>query len=140
MMMDLLHINSLRRGADGNNPQSPYYQNTNEAKANPYPNLPDPLVLKNGTKVTTPAMWWKGRRPEIVEDFDREVYGRVPNNVPRVNWEVTSTTKTNSGELAFRQPSGGHTTGPNWPIFLNWADRYIKGPAVVAAQPAAKAQ
>src|SRR5262245_42793848 len=47
LMMDALHITSLRRGADGMNPQSPYYQNTNEAKANPYPDLPDPLTLKN---------------------------------------------------------------------------------------------
>jgi hypothetical protein len=30
------------------------------------------------------------------------------------------------GELAFRQHRGGHTTGPNWPTFLTWADRYIK--------------
>jgi hypothetical protein len=30
------------------------------------------------------------------------------------------------GELAFRQHSGGHTTGPNWPTFLTWADRYVK--------------
>ena len=33
------------------------------------------------------------------------------------------------GELAFRQHSGGHTTGPNWPTFLTFADRYIKAPA-----------
>jgi len=32
------------------------------------------------------------------------------------------------GEIAFRQHSGGHTTGPNWPTFLAWADRYIKAP------------
>lgn len=99
-MMDALHITSLRRGADGNNPESPYFQNTNESKANPYPALPDPLVLKNGKRVTTREMWWGERRPEIVEDFDREVYGRVPKNVPGVNWEVTSTTKTNNGEVA----------------------------------------
>jgi hypothetical protein len=37
-----------------------------------------------------------------------------------------------SGDLAFRQHSGGHTTGPNWPTFLTFANRYIKGlsPAV----------
>jgi hypothetical protein len=99
MMLDLLHITSLRRGADGNNPQSPNYQNTDESKANPYPNLPDPLVEKNGQKVTTPAMWWNRRRPEIVEDFDREVYGRVPKNVPKVSWEVVSTTRTNNGDV-----------------------------------------
>jgi hypothetical protein len=99
MMMDLLHITSLRRGADGNNPQSPNYQNTDESKANPYPNLPDPLVEKNGRKVTTPAMWWNQRRPEIVEDFDREVYGRIPKNVPKVSWEVVSPTRTNNGDV-----------------------------------------
>lgn len=90
-MMDQLGIKELRQGAEGMNRQSPYYQNTDEAKANPYPNLPDPLTLKNGQKVTTARMWWDQRRPEIVEDFDREVYGRVPKETPRVNWEVTET-------------------------------------------------
>jgi hypothetical protein len=30
------------------------------------------------------------------------------------------------GELAWRQHKGGHTTGPNWPTFLGFADRSIK--------------
>jgi hypothetical protein len=30
-----------------------------------------------------------------------------------------------SGEVAFRQHSGGHTAGPNWPAFLTWAARYF---------------
>ena len=84
-MMDLLHIASLRQGANGSNPQAPNYANYDESKANPYPDLPDPLVLKNGKKVTSAKMWWTQRRPEIVEDFDREIYGRVPKNVPQVN-------------------------------------------------------
>ena len=33
------------------------------------------------------------------------------------------------GDVAFRQHRGGHTTGPNWPTFLEFAGRYIKGPA-----------
>jgi hypothetical protein len=33
------------------------------------------------------------------------------------------------GEAAFRQHSGGHTTGPNWPTFLKYAQRYFKEPA-----------
>ena len=37
------------------------------------------------------------------------------------------------GEVAFRQHAGGHTAGPNWPTFLTFAGRYIKGPA--AAKP-----
>ena len=59
----------------------------------PYPDLPDPLTLKNGKKVKTAKDWWSKRRPEIVEDFDREVYGRVPKDTPKVNWEVTATTQ-----------------------------------------------
>lgn len=92
-MMGLLKITSLRPGANPNNPQAPNAVNYDESKANPHPNLPDPLVLKNGKKVTSAKIWWSQRRPEIVEDFDREVYGRVPKNVPSVKWEVTETTK-----------------------------------------------
>jgi hypothetical protein len=30
------------------------------------------------------------------------------------------------GEIAFRQHSGGHTPGPNWPVFIEFAERYFK--------------
>jgi hypothetical protein len=33
------------------------------------------------------------------------------------------------GEIAFRQHAGGHTTGPNWPTFLEFAERYFKAPS-----------
>jgi hypothetical protein len=98
-LMDLLHIDSLRNGANGNNPQAANYANYDESKANPYPDLPDPLVLKSGKKVTTAKMWWEQRRPEIVEDFDREIYGRVPKVTPAVKWEVTKTTDETVGEV-----------------------------------------
>jgi hypothetical protein len=29
------------------------------------------------------------------------------------------------GDVAFRQHSEGHTTGPNWPTFLEFAERYL---------------
>jgi len=97
-MMELLGIKEIRRGADGN-PKSERAANTDESKATPYPDLPDPLLLKNGKKVTTAEVWVKQRRPEIVEDFDREVYGRVPKETPKVKWEVTSTEKQMVGEV-----------------------------------------
>ena len=87
-LMKLLGIASIPPGASGQHP------NYDESKANPFPNLPDPLMMNDGTKVTTADMWWKQRRPEIVEHFDREIYGRVPGNTPKVTWEVTNTTKT----------------------------------------------
>jgi len=98
-MMELLKIEKLRPGANGNNRQAPNAANYDESKANPYPNLPDPLVLKNGQRVTSAEVWWNQRRPEIVEDFDREIYGRVPKGTPKVNWEVTSTTREKNGEV-----------------------------------------
>jgi hypothetical protein len=82
-IMGLLHMTSYRHRTTTN------YQ---ESKANPYPDLPDPLTLNNGERVTTPAMWWHERRPEIVEDFDREIYGRTPKVTPEVTWEVVSVT------------------------------------------------
>ena len=97
-IMDLLHITTLRRGPDGD-PKSPNAANFDESKVPPYPPLPDSLVLKNGKKVTTPKMWWKQRRPEIVEEFDSEVYGRAPQITSRVNWELISATKENIGDL-----------------------------------------
>jgi hypothetical protein len=98
-IMELLKITSLRQGANGNNRQAPNAANYDESKANPYPNLPDPLVLKNGQKVTTAEMWWNQRRPEIVEEFDREIYGRVPKDTPKVSWEVTSTSNEKNGDV-----------------------------------------
>jgi hypothetical protein len=95
--MELLHITELRRGPDGD-PKSPNAANVDEAKVPAYV-LPDPLILKSGKKVTTPKIWWTKRRPEIVEDFDREIYGRVPKDTPHVNWEVVSTTEEKAGDV-----------------------------------------
>ena len=47
-------------------------------------------------------MWWQQRRPEIVEDFEREVIGRVPANVPAVTWTVIETRETGSGRQTGR--------------------------------------
>jgi hypothetical protein len=94
-IMDLLQIASIPPGANGAyNPET-----YNEAVANPYPNLPDPLTLKNGQKVTTKDMWVKQRRAEILEDFEREIYGRTPKNTPKVAWEVTSRTEGMNGDV-----------------------------------------
>src|SRR5579859_1969514 len=88
-MMEQLGIARLRPGPSGQ-PGSTNSANYDPAKANPFPDLPDVLTLKNGQKVATPEVWWKQRRPEIVEDFEREVIGRVPPNVPKVTWTVVS--------------------------------------------------
>ena len=88
-MMDQLGIKALRPGPSGNE-KAANHANYDESKANPYPNIPDPLVMNDGQKVTTPQMWQDKRRPEIVEMFEKYVYGRIPKNVPKVKWTVTA--------------------------------------------------
>ncbi|HEX8235228.1 MAG TPA: acetylxylan esterase [Abditibacteriaceae bacterium] len=115
-MMRLLGIRSLRPGPSGD-PNAPNAANTDESKANPYPNLPDPLVLKDGRKVTTAETWWNVRRPEIIEDFNREIYGRVPENLPRVNWEVTGTTREMNGDVpVVTRQLVGHVDNSSYPL------------------------
>jgi hypothetical protein len=87
-MMEQLGIKRLRAGPSGRVGDA-NSANYDPEKANPYPNLPDPLTLKNGQKVTTAEQWWKQRRAEIAEDFEREVVGRVPKHVPNVTWSET---------------------------------------------------
>ena len=88
-MMDQLGIRALRPGPNGNE-KAPNHANYDESKANPYPDLPDPLTLNSGQKVTDSKMWWDQRRPELVEMLEKYVYGRVPNHVPKVTWTVSA--------------------------------------------------
>lgn len=62
--------------------------NYNELLANPFPFYPDPFTTFSGKKVKNARMWYKVRRPEIKEVFEREVYGRIPENVPNVDWQI----------------------------------------------------
>src|SRR5688500_7180272 len=102
-MLDQLGIkrNEMRPGASGN-PGDSNAANRFEEKVNQY-KLPDPLVLKNGKKIMTANEWWNKRRPEIVEDFDSEIYGRVPKNIPHVKWEIVSIKDTAIGNYKAKE-------------------------------------
>ena len=115
IMLKQLHIDSTRRGPSGN-PKAPDAANTDESKATPYTSLPDPLLLKNGMPVKDSETWWKKRRAEIVEDFDREIYGRIPETIPAVSWEVVSTKKdTVEGIPAITKQLVGHVDNRSYP-------------------------
>jgi hypothetical protein len=86
----------LRPGPSGD-PSAPNAANTDESKAKTYDVLPDPLVFANGDTVRTAEAWYDRRHPEIRELFDREIYGRVPDDVSGVTWEVLSTRDTVDG-------------------------------------------
>jgi hypothetical protein len=113
--MRLLGITSLRRGPSGD-PTSPNASNADESKATPYTSLPDPLTFKNGRPVKT-ARDWARRRVEILEDFDREVYGRAPATTPAVRWEVTATAaETVGGVPMITKQLVGRVDNTSYPV------------------------
>jgi hypothetical protein len=116
-MLSQLGITSTRPGPSGN-PSAPNAANADESKASPYTSLPDALVLGNGKKVTDAKTWWNKRRPEIVEAFDKEVYGRTPKNTPKVTWEVVSTTNEMNGTFpVITKKLVGHVDNSSYPQF-----------------------
>ena len=132
-LMDLLHITALRPGRDSD-PASSHAANVDESKANPYPKLPDPLVLEDRKKVTTARVWWKKRRPEIVEQFDREIYGRVPEQTPNVTWQVVSTTQESVGGVpAITKTLFGRVDNASYPLISVEIQATLTTPANSAA-------
>jgi hypothetical protein len=113
-LMNLLHITSLRQGPSGDR-KAADAANVDESRVPAY-TLPDPLVQKNGKRVADAETWWKVRRPEIVEDFDREIYGREPKQTPKVTWEVTNTTRDEKdGVLVVTKTLLGHVDNSAYP-------------------------
>lgn len=94
-ILALLKMDGIPPGAVSSSPDT-----YDESKANPYPTLPDPLRLKDGRAVRSADLWRKQRRPELIEDFEREVYGRRPKNLPRVTWSVVNTESGKAGDVA----------------------------------------
>jgi hypothetical protein len=115
-MMQQLDIKGLRPGPSGNESDA-NHANYDESLANPCPQLPDILTTKNGKKVTTADGWWKQRRPEIVEDMEREVYGRLPKNIPTVKWTVKITDREFVGWTpVIAKQLIGHVDNSDYPL------------------------
>lgn len=110
-MLDQLGIKKMRKGRDARAKDT-----SDEATSNPYKeSMPDLMTFKDGTKVKSADRWPK-RRAEIVEDFEREVYGRIPTNVPKVKWEITSTAEGESGGIAtVTKTLAGHVDNSAFP-------------------------
>jgi hypothetical protein len=115
-MMQQLGIKKLRPGFSGNN-SDPNHANYDTTKSDPCPLLPDILTTNNGAKVTTADMWWKQRRPELIETFEKEVYGRIPQNVPTVNWTVNITDKEFVNRIpVIAKEIVGHVDNSSYPL------------------------
>jgi hypothetical protein len=85
---------SLPKSDDKGNPirfanKTGHISNYTESKVKPY-TLPELLKMANGEPVKDAEMWFKKRRPEILKLFATEIFGRIPDNAPKVKWEVAS--------------------------------------------------
>jgi hypothetical protein len=116
LMMQQLGISEIRQGANGRDANAPNAANYDEAKGNPYPELPALLKFDDG-KAVKKARDWPKRRAQIVEHFDREVYGRVPKNVPGVTWSVNESREELVGgkPVLFRKLIG-HVDNSAYPL------------------------
>jgi hypothetical protein len=73
-----------------------------EAKVPKY-SLPDPLVMKSGERVRDAKIWTSRRRPEILEIYRTEVYGRSPERPAHLAFDVNSVEKQALGGRAVRK-------------------------------------
>src|SRR5574338_659715 len=115
-MMQQLGITKLRPGPSGD-ANAPNHANYDESLANPCPQLPDILTTKDGKKVTTAEMWWKVRRPEIAEDLEEEMYGKLPKNIPKVTWTVKVTDRESVTRIpVIAKMLVGHVDNSSYPL------------------------
>ena len=113
--LKLLGITRMQPGVTAYDIGAPGNANYDEAKANPYPKLPDVLTMKDGTKVTTAAGWAK-RSAEIKAMFDEEVYGKYPAHIPKVTWKVDDvSTMDVQGIAAIVKHVTGHVDNSAYP-------------------------
>jgi hypothetical protein len=90
------------------------WSNYNETIANPY-RLPDAMILRNGRPVKNADTWRRQRRPEILNAFLTEIYGKIPEHTPKVTWEVTSNDTGALGGAALMKTVVGHIDNSTYP-------------------------
>ena len=136
LMLEQLGITTIRSGANGRDPNAPNAANYDESKGNPYPDLPDALKLDDGKPVKNATQWWKQRRPQIVEHFDREVYGRLPRHVPDVSWAVAETKQeTRGGVAVVTRKLLGHVDNRAYPAINVDIELYLTTPVGAKGVP-----
>ncbi|WP_194974204.1 glucuronyl esterase domain-containing protein [Aquiflexum lacus] len=96
-----LKESDMRPGPSGN-PSAPNAANSEESNVRNYI-LPELMELDNGKTISTPQEWWQQRRPEIEEAFDQEMYGKVPENIPSVKWQVMDAYDTVIGNFPIHE-------------------------------------
>ena len=85
---------------------------------------PRPVFISSGSPTNGDA-WVDGKGMFLAGAYASPVYellgkkGMGTTEMPAIEAGLMD------GDVAFRQHSGGHTTGPNWPFFIQFAKRYL---------------
>lgn len=82
--------------------QSGFVANYDEAAVPSY-TLPDILTTESGREVGTARQWEKTRRAEIIELFEENIYGRMPDGRVRMTCEALETSTEALGGKAVRK-------------------------------------
>ena len=123
----------LREITDSHSPvDAPNAPNYDEAASAPYPYTSNVLRMDNGRETRTAEEWWKLRRPQIVEAFDREIFGRAPKQTPKVTWSVVQTASEEvGGHGAVTRRLKGHVDNSADPAIAVDIDMALTLPAQV---------
>ncbi|HVI98424.1 MAG TPA: hypothetical protein VM657_05095 [Sphingomonas sp.] len=107
--------------------------NSDEAKVGAY-TLPDPLVMADGTRVTSAEQWTTRRRPELLALFTHHIYGVVPPAPEHMRVEVTDLDRHALDGRAVRKQVtllfDGRAEGPQTSLLL-YLPAGAKGPVPV---------
>ncbi|WP_206107676.1 glucuronyl esterase domain-containing protein [Paludisphaera rhizosphaerae] len=91
--------------------------NYDEAAVKPY-SLPDPLRTVEGREVTTPELWVKTRRPELLRLFESQVFGKTPTPAKPIvvtSEVVSEDSQALGGKAVRRDVTIRFGDGPNAP-------------------------
>ena len=95
--------------------------NYDEAKVGTY-SLPEPLRLNNGKPVRDAKTWYSKRRPEIVQMFETQQYGRAPGRPPDESFEMVDPGTPSLNGKAIRKQVTIHLnkdkTGPSIDLLI----------------------
>ena len=113
--LKVLGIEAMQPGVTAYDIGKPGNANYDEAKANPYPHLPEMLVMKDGTRVTS-AKQWKRRSDELRGIFAEQIYGSYPPHLPAMTWKVIDTQETTvTGVPVIVKHVIGHVNNSSYP-------------------------
>ena len=94
--------------------------NYDESKIPNY-TLPDPLTLADGQKVTDAKTWREKRRPEILDLFAGQMYGRSPGRPSNMSVDVGKRVPALGGKATRKQVSiffSGNRQGPKMDLLI----------------------